>query len=338
MKSFPHPVKLQDVADAAGVSIATASRALSGKKRVSAATAQTVLAAAARLGYSVDPIARALREGSTRTVGMVVPVLGNPFFAELVAAVEDELHRSRFELVIADSHGDVEQEALRLDTLVARRVDGILIVPQDSAGSVPAIRRVMESTPVVQVDRKVDRVDGDFVGVDNDAGMRLVLDHLVDRGVRRVTLASSDDANTAGRTRRLAYERLVDELALSADEHVIGTFSIEAGRRAADDLLARGALPEAVVAGSDLIAVGLIARLRQSAVRVPRDVLVTGFDGTVLSEVYEPTLTTVHQPLAAIARNAVSFLRSRISAPHEPVSDSRIGAALMVRESTSRPR
>lgn len=337
MKSLPQPVKLQDVADAAGVSIATASRALGGKTRVSAATARTVLEAATRLGYRVDPIARALRDGSTRTVGMVVPVIGNPYFAELIAAVEDELLAAGFELVIADSHGDVEHEALRLATLVARRVDGILLVPQDSTGSVPAIRRTMESTPVVQVDRKVDRVDGDFVGVDNDAGMRLILEHLLDRGVRRVTLASSDDANTAGRTRRLAYERLVDELALTADEHVIGTFSIETGRRAADILLARASLPDAVVAGSDLIAVGLVARLRQSAVRVPRDLLVTGFDGTVLSEVYEPALTTVHQPIEAIARNAVSFLTSRISAPTEPVSDSRIGATLRVRESTSRP-
>lgn len=337
MTSFP-PVKLQDVADAAGVSIATASRALGGKKRVSAQTAEAVLAAARRLGYTVDPIARALRDGSTRTVGMIVPVIGNPYFAELIGAVEDELRQVGFELVIADSHGDVAQEALRLATLVARRVDGILVVPQDSTGSVTAIRRAMTSVPVVQVDRKVDRVAGDFVGVDNDTGMRLVLEHLADQGVRRVVLASSDDANTAGRTRRQAYERLVLELGLVADAHVIGNFSIEAGREAARQLLARTSLPDAVVTGSDLNAIGLVSGLRQSAVHVPTDLLVTGFDGTELSEVYEPSLTTVHQPLDAIARNAVSFLMSRVADPQQPVRDSRIGATLVVRASTSGPR
>ena len=334
-ESLSQSVKLQDVAEEAGVSIATASRALAGKKRVSAQTVQIVLAAAARLGYRVDPIARALREGSTRTIGMVVPVIGNPYFSELIASVEDGLREAGFELIISDSHGDIEQEALRLATLVARRVDGIIIVSQDSTGSVPAIGETMRHVPVIQVDRKVDRLDSDFVGVDNHAGMRLVLEHLAERGVRRVTLASSDNANTAGRTRREAFERLVDELGLSADKHIVGNFSVEAGRQAAEELLARESLPEAVVAGSDLIAIGLISRLRQFQVSVPRDILVTGFDGTLLAEVYEPTLTTVRQPLEAIARNAVSFLTSRIAEPQAPVRDTRIGVQLVVRESTS---
>lgn len=336
LESLPQTVKLQDVADAAGVSIATASRALGGKKRVSTRTVQVVLEAAARLGYRVDPIARALREGSTRTIGMIVPVIGNPYFSELIASVEDELRERGFELIISDSHGDIEQEALRLKTLVARRVDGILIVSQDSTGSVPAIDEAMRSVPVVQIDRKVDRLRGDFVGVDNDAAMRLILEHLAERGVRRVALASSDDANTAGRSRREAYERLVRELGLSADEHIIGDFSIQAGRRAAEALLARASLPNAIVAGSDLIAIGVISRLKASDVDVPTDVLVTGFDGTLLSEIYEPSLTTVQQPLLAIARNAVAFLTSRIAEPREPLRDSRIGADLIVRASTSK--
>lgn len=274
MESSPQNVKLQDVADEAGVSIATASRALSGKKRVSAKTAQTVLEAAVRLGYHVDPIARALREGSTRTIGMIVPVIGNPFFSELIASVEDELRQVGLELIISDSHGDIEHEAQRLRTLVARRVDGILIVSHDSLGSVHAIREAMQSVPVIQIDRKVDRIQGDFVGVDNYGGMRLILEHLAERGVRRVVLASSDNANAAGRTRREAYETLVEELGLNPDKHVIGNFSIETGREAAEELLARESLPDAIVAGSDLIAIGLIARLKQSEVRVPSDVLV----------------------------------------------------------------
>jgi LacI family transcriptional regulator len=143
-----------------------------------------VLETAGRLGYTVDPIARALREGSTRTVGMIVPVIGNPHFSELIAVVEDELQTAGFELILADSHGDVDQEARRLSTLVGRRVDGLLIVAHSSEGSALAIRAAMRSVPVVQLDRRVDHLPGDFVGIDDDEAMRLLLEHLVERGVR----------------------------------------------------------------------------------------------------------------------------------------------------------
>ncbi|MET3176414.1 UNVERIFIED_ORG: LacI family transcriptional regulator [Arthrobacter sp. UYCu721] len=326
-------VKLQDVADEAGVSIATASRALAGKDRVSRATTEIVMTAAKKLGYSVDPIARAMRDGMTRTVGMIVPVIGNPFFAELVDAVEAELRLSGRELIIADSHGDVGQEARRLETLVGRRVDGILIVSQDHDLSVPAIRKAARSVPVVQVDRKVGRISGDFVGVDNFIGMQLILEHLVRRGVKSVVLASSDNANSAGRSRRLAFEEITRDLPLVVQEHIIGDFSIEAGRRAGEELLRRKALPDAVVAGSDLTAFGVMSALIRSGVRIPDDVMVTGFDGTSFSAVFEPPLTTVAQPLAAIARDAAAFLGARIADPNEPTRDSRIAPTLVIRES-----
>jgi LacI family transcriptional regulator len=335
VSAVPQPVKLQDVADAAGVSIATASRALAGKKRVSAETVQTVLEAADRLGYTVDPIARALREGSTRTVGMIVPVVGNPYFSELIAAVGDELQAAGFELILADSHGDVTQEARRLRTLVGRRVDGILLVSHSSTESAPAVDEAMRSVPVVQIDRKIDRLGSDFVGIDADQAMRLLLEHLVERGVRRVVLASADDQNSVGRGRREAFERLVDELDLIAAPHVIGDFSVEAGRAAADEIVRRGGVPDAVVAGSDVNAVGLISGFRSHGMQVPDAVLVTGFDGTQLSELYNPSITTVRQPVRALARTAVSFLSSRIADPTSPARDSRIGAELVVRASTT---
>jgi LacI family transcriptional regulator len=115
---------------------------------------------------------------------MIVPVIGNPHFSELIAVVEDELQTAGFELILADSHGDVDQEARRLSTLVGRRVDGLLIVAHSSEGSALAIRAAMRSVPVVQLDRRVDHLPGDFVGIDDDEAMRLLLEHLVERGVR----------------------------------------------------------------------------------------------------------------------------------------------------------
>lgn len=330
------PVKLQDVATAAGVSLATASRALGGKDRVSAETTQLVVAAADQLGYSVNPIARALRQGSTRTIGMIVPVIGNPHFSELIAATESALEALGFELIMADSHGDVEQERKRLLTLVGRRVDGILLVSQHSEESVPAVLEALRTVPIVQIDRRLDVPLTDFVGVDADASMRLVLEHLRAQGVRRVVLASADDQNSVGRGRREAYERLVAELELDADPHVVTDFSVEAGYRAAEEITGRGDAPDAIVAGADINAVGVISGLRRLGIAVPRDVLVTGFDGTQLSELYNPPITTVRQPVDALARRAVSFLVERITGANTEVRAEHMPTELVVRESSRR--
>lgn len=179
-------VTLAEVAAQAGVSSATASRALSGKPRVSREMIVRVRAVAAELGYRVDPIARALREGSTRLVGMVVPVIGIPFFAQLVDAIEEELNRAGFELLLADSHGFVDEEVRRLRVFGDRRVDGIVIIASDRTASMQSLANIPTGLPVVEVDRATDRPVADFVGVDNDIGMRLVVEHLAGLGVSSV--------------------------------------------------------------------------------------------------------------------------------------------------------
>jgi LacI family transcriptional regulator len=329
-------VKLQDVADAAGVSIATASRARGSKSRVSPESARLVADTARQLGYRVDHIARAMRAGSTRTVGMVVPLIGNPLFAELINGVENELQRHGFELVLADSHADVAQEARRLATLVERRVDGVLIVSQDRRRSDDAIVRAMQSVPVIQIDRQLRGVEADFVGVDNEAGMAMLFDHLRSRGVRSVALVSANDRNSVGVARRKAFEREVKRLGFDALPPVIGSFDVETGVRGAAELAARGVLPDAIVTGADLIAFGVIAGLRDVGLQVPRDVLVTGFDGIEMSAIYNPPLTTVQQPLAAIARFAVQFLLARLDRTEEAPRRQLVRPVLLEHESTAR--
>lgn len=333
---MPHSVTLQEVARAAGVSVATASRALSGKNRVAAATIERVREVAAELGYRVDPIARALREGSTRIVGMIVPVIGNPYFAQLVDAVEHELHRVGFELLLADSHGELAEEARRLAVFGDRKVDGIVIVPSDRVGSAGAVRAVPATISVVQIDRSAGTSLADFVGVDNEVGMALALDHLRERGATSLVYVGADDLTSSGVERWNAFDRGADRTVFSIGEAFRGDFSLATGAAAADALLAQSALPDAVVAASDLIALGLIARLREHGVEVPRDLLVTGFDGTELSQVLSPTLTTVAQPIDAIAADAIAFLTARIGGSDAPVRRSRVAPSLLVGGSTTR--
>lgn len=327
---------LSVVAAQAGVSIATASRALSGRPRVSRETIARVQDVAQRLGYRVDPVARALREGSTRLVGMVVPVIGIPFFAQLVDAIEEELNKAGFELLLADSHGFVDEEVRRLRVFGDRRVDGILVIPSDRETSAAALRSAARTTALVEVDRATNAPIADFVGVDNETGMRLVLEHLQEQGVRRVAFAGSDDASSNGVERWDAVRRFCRREGMEVVDQFRGEFSVACGVAAADAFLVRDTRPEAVVAGSDSIAVGLMSRLRERGVSIPGDVLITGFDGSELASVAWPPLTTVVQPIQALAAEAVTCLVSRIDGNSGPARRSTLVPSLRLGGSTIR--
>lgn len=328
-------VTLHEVAAAAGVSIATASRALTGKDRVSAQTAEHVAAVAERLGYRVNLIGRGLRAGTGATIGVVVPVISNPFYGELIHRLEDHLQQRGFDLVIADSHGDVERERDRLRMLVERRVEGVFVVPSDAELSFDAVADTATRVPLVQLDRRVIDLPADFVGVDNHRGIERAIAHLTAAGATRLVLVSGNDVTSVGRERREAFENTVRARALPREENIFGEYLLRFGEEAARTLLSRGPLPDAIVAGDDLVAAGVIAALKRARVHVPSDVQVTGFDGTMLADVCEPRLTTVVQPFDELAREAVEALTRRMDEPDAPYVLSRVAPSLRVAESTS---
>ncbi|GAA4697372.1 transcriptional regulator, LacI family [Promicromonospora umidemergens] len=330
-------VTLRDVADAAGVSIATASRALTGKNRVSKATTAHVSRVAERLGYRVNVFGRALREGTDGAVGVIVPVISNPFYGQLVHSLEEQLREHSLELIIADSHGDVARERERLRMLVQRRVEGIVIVPSDASASLDAVAEAADDVPLVQLDRRVEEAPTDFVGVDNERGIALLVNHLGERGATEIVLVASDDTTSAGRERRAAFDREIARRGLPVLEPILDRFTLEFGLSAAGTIARSRPLPDAIVAGDDLIATGLITGLKRHGVVVPRDVMVTGFDGTMLADICDPALTTVVQPFDQIAAEAVRALLRRTKQRDAPAIYSRLAPALRESMSTARP-
>jgi LacI family transcriptional regulator len=337
---MPRPVRprLADVAKAAGVSVSTASRVLSGAGETSEQTVAAVLAASQKLGYRPDPVARALRARYSGLAGIVVPGIGNPFFAELVEALESALRENDFEMILADSRGSAEEEAHRLQTIVDRKVDGLVVIPAHRHSSRPALERAQHSVPVVQIDRYVDGVVGDYVAVDNESGIRLALDHLVEQGVHDVVFISDETSSSTGRRRLDAFELGVRELSeLSTRPPLLGAFSIEFGREAVRTLLRQRRRPEGIVCGDDLIALGVVRELREHSIAVPDDIAVTGFDGILFTELCEPPLTTLRQPVRDLATEAVRLLCSRIKGDESPPHRSSITPLLEVRRSSLRP-
>ena len=330
------PARLSDVATAAGVSVSTASRALLGAG-ASEATVAAVLAASKRLGYRPDPVARAMRTRSSGLVGIVLPSIGNPFFAELVEALEGALRKYKLEIILGDSSGSVEQEARRIETMVDRKVDGLLVIPAHHVESAPMLRQAASHIRLVQVDRQVDGVMADYVGLDNAAGIRLVLEHLAGEACRDVLFVSETGCTSTGMARLQAFELMINQVpGVVARAPILGSFSLQFGRQSVSELMrGRRKLPEAIVCGADFIALGVVRELLLRGVKVPEEVKVTGFDGIVFTELCDPPLTTLLQPVSAIATEAARVLHSRLRGDSSPPHRSEVAPTLVVRRSSS---
>ncbi|WP_328291509.1 LacI family transcriptional regulator [Kineococcus sp. NBC_00420] len=331
-------VTLATVASAAGVSTATASRILSGTRAGDPRTAARVRQAATQLGYQGNSIARALRRGRTGNIGMVIPSISNPFFTSLVEHVELDLAQRDLNLFLCDARDSPQVEAMRLASLTRGTVDGVLISPCQSTASQAALDLTAAAVPVVQLDRYVEGSQTDRVILDDDQAMRLVVEHLAALDIKNAAFVTSTAGSSSALLRLASVKRWSSHHGINLrPDHVLdGQFSLEWGAEAADKLMRTGALPQAIICGGDLSAIGLITRLAHHGISVPRDVLVTGFDDISLASLTMPTLTTLRQPRQLMAAEAVRLLMARIDQPERPSTVLSLSGSLITRESTRR--
>ncbi|GAA2772601.1 LacI family DNA-binding transcriptional regulator [Saccharopolyspora taberi] len=320
-------IRIHDVAARAGVSVATASRALSGQRGVRAENREKVLLAARELDYEPNSLAAALRSRTTHTVGMLVPRISNPFFATLVEAVENRLQLGRRSLLLTSSHYDPEAEQSQVRALLDRRVDALVMIPCHRERSIEVMTTAAARVPVVQLDLRVNGFAGTWVGVDGEAGIAAVVHHLAGRGVTRTAFVGAEPTDSSSQERLDAYRRLAGGSVL------LGDFSRDWGKEAAGRLLEAGSLPEGIVCGNDTIALGMLAELARRGVRVPEDVRVTGFDDIPYAELGQPSLTTVRQPQEQMAAEAVRVLAARLAGEEAPAQRIAISPSLVVRAS-----
>ncbi|WP_426976939.1 LacI family DNA-binding transcriptional regulator [Pseudarthrobacter sp. O4] len=328
-------VTIHTVAEHAGVSIATVSRALAGSDTVAPELRQAVERSARKLGYVRNNIASALRSSKTRTVGMVVPEIANPFITELVQEVEDALRVRGFQLLLCSAHQDPAGENEALQSLIARQIDGIIISPVNAATSMTAVKAAAATKRLVQVDQRIDGLDAHWIGVDDEQGIRLVLRHLKDQGVNSAGFVSAREADSSSVTRYQAFRQLCGEMGITvAEEHVrLGDYSASFGRRAMTELVEQGGLPDSLVCGADVIAIGALQTCYRTGLKVPDSLLLTGFDDIEFADLCAPRLTTVRQPLRAIARQAVKLL---LDDDQETTVRLALAPRLVVRESSMR--
>jgi LacI family transcriptional regulator len=329
------PATIRDVATQARVSVATVSRALSGRRRVSDENLRRVMGAAEELSYRPNLVATALRRQVTNTIGLVLPQISNPFFPTLVESIEWELQSTTRRLLLCDSRGDTAVEQQRLHALLDRQVDGIMISPCDALRSVDAVHSAALQVPLVQIDRRVTGDVTDWVGVDDLLGMRLVAEHLAATGARTAIFVGSLPTNSSALLRLEAFAGESRNFELKTLEPLLGDFAVAWGTKAAHTLLAARRLPDVVVCGNDLIAIGTLRQFVLAGVRVPDQVLVTGFDDIASAELSTPSLTTVRQPHGAIAFEALRLLTKRLDRRDSTYHRISMAPELVVRESTT---
>jgi LacI family transcriptional regulator len=319
---------IADVAREAGVSTASVSRTLSGTRPVTQATATAVREASDRLGFRANKVARALRVQSTHTIGLVVPNIIYPFFPQLIQAVETELRIDGRGLLLADSLNDATLEAERVEDLLDRQVDGLIVIPCHRHESQSTLLRASRQTNVVQLDREASP-QVHFVGMDHALAMRILLEHLYSTGRKRFAYLGANPSSSASHERQVAYLRHFKGTA-DATRVLLGDFSFDWGVEGA--LRAMQAWPEvdAIVCGNDLIAVGALHALGEAGLDAPRQVAITGFDDSLHPLMRWPAPTTIRQPLQQMAVRALSLL----SHESRSVAKLRLPGELIVRDSS----
>lgn len=329
-------VTIRDVAERAGVSVSTVSRVLTSNAPVQEETKKAVEAAIQTLGYRPNGLARSLRSNETKTLGLIIPDVANPFFPEVAKGVEDAACKRGYSVILCNSGNDRAKEAMYFEVLQERRIDGIIITGSGSLDEYAQLRE-KEDFPIVFLDRNAEGLNVDSVESDSYSGACQAVQHLIQLGHREIAFVSGPSAaSTSGRRLRGYIDTLSRHGISPLPENIFpGDFTLEAGRQAGMALLKRARRPTAVFVSSDIGAVGVMMAAESMHLRIPEDLSVVGFDNTLLSMVSRPALTTVSQPKYEMGQQAVRLLIERLKKKRQKVRHVVLGTRLEVRGTTA---
>jgi LacI family transcriptional regulator len=330
-------VTIADVAALAGVHPGTVSRALNTETQdqVNRETAQRVREAAKQLGYTVNPIARGLRTRSSMTIGVIIPDLTNPIFPPIVRGIDSYLSPRGYTTVVVNTDGSDETERQLFESLIQRQVDGLIFATGHSGPSMAA-EAYRRGIHAVMVNRDSRGVPYPAVVGDDAQGIRASLEHLAGLGHRRILHLAGPMGFSTSEIRARAFDEGCRELGLEGRIVETAAYSVDEGQRVMDGVLDGGhAAPTAVVAGNDLLALGVYHSLRSHGLRCPEDVSVVGFNDMPFAGDFQPAMTTVRTPHFDLGAESARVLLDRIADSGLPTVRVVLPVELIIRASTS---
>nr|WP_215788235.1 ribose operon transcriptional repressor RbsR [Pantoea dispersa] len=308
---------MKDVARLAGVSTSTVSHVINNNRFVSEQVRDRVEQAIRELNYAPSALARSLKIKQTRTIGMLLTASSNPFYSEVVRGVENSCYERGYSLILCNTEGDEERMNRSLETLMQKRVDGLLMMCTETHLPSADILNRYPSVPMVMMDWAPFEGRGDIIQDNALLGGELATQYLIDRGYTRIACIAGPLDKTPARLRLDGYHQAMaaSGLAVPPGYVVDGDFEFQGGFNAMNQLLALDPPPQAVFTSNDAMAVGVYHALYQAGLRVPQDMAVMGYDNIELARYLTPPLSTIHQPKDELGELAIDTLIHRMSDP-----------------------
>lgn len=328
------PASLTDVAKAAGVSIATASRILTGSDYpVADKTRQKVLRASAELGYRPNLIARSLRREQTLTIGIIVENFLSPFIPPIIRGIQERLRQHDYFSIVLDSNWDPVIEADAIERLRMRQIDGIIFVESYLRSSEEVAALI--DKPHLFVHRLFNSLGTNSIAPDDKTGARIAVRHLLALGHRRIAFINGLAGWDATFNRRAGYEEELTAWDIAPDPALIyqGDWQVESGYLAAQEFLRVAERPTAVFAANDLMALGVIYAAQEAGLRIPEDLAIVGYDDRDFAGFVRPALTTVQMPCERMGHVAAESLLRLIRGECDVVEPTLVQGGLVIRQS-----
>jgi LacI family repressor for deo operon, udp, cdd, tsx, nupC, and nupG len=335
MSKLQKRTKMTDVAALAGVSVATVSRALADSGPVSAKARRQIDKALEATGYTLNSVAQSLRRKVSRTIIVIVPDVGNPFFSIVLRGIEEHAVAIGYSVLIGNAHNDPKREALYGQHVMAGRADGLILINGRLPHFGPGARTWRP--PIVAVSERIRGVDVPLVGVDNVRASEIAVRHLLELGHRRIGHIGGTPRNAMTIDRFAGHRRALRRFGLATDAAYVsyGDFSIESGAHAARLLLELKQPPTAIFASNDDMAIGAMNEAKARGMRVPQDISVVGFDDVPFAASYDPPLTTIRQPFFEMGACAMDALSKLLEGETPDQRQLLLATELVIRRSTA---
>lgn len=331
-------VTMRQIAARARVSVGTVSHVINNSAGVREPVRRRVLEAIERLGYQPSLLARGLRRNQTTILGVIIPDISNPFFPLVVRGVEDIAYQNSYRLMLCNADNDAQKEQVYFDELRAYRMAGLIVIPSADSRLVAAAGRA-EEMPVVCLDRCPEGWQGDSITVNNTEGAYQAARHLLGLGHRQIATIAGQLHVTSAVERLKGFRQALREAGISiAPEYIQeGRFDRLSGYEKGMLLLQFSPRPTAIFAANDLVALGVLAALRELGLRCPEDVSLIGFDDLELASFTNPALTSVAQPAYQMGARAAALLFERLRSESMPAQHIVMNTTLKVRDSVAAP-
>ncbi|WP_312766079.1 LacI family DNA-binding transcriptional regulator [Epilithonimonas sp.] len=336
---------IYDISKKLNVSVATVSRALNNHPRISQETKELVMAAAKEMNYKQNNLAKALKSGETKTVGVIVPYINTNFFSSVIRGLEEELSPHGYHVIICQSHEDAAIEKKQLNTLLNTQVDGIFISISRNTSDMEYIKKILATTntPIIFFDRKKDIPGISTITIDDHKGAFMATEHLINQGYRNICHFSGDQNLEIYQNRLNGY---IDALKANdlpvVKENIINTgSSIEEGISAVKNLWKRKIKPDAIFSASDFTALGACKEIKNLKVKIPEDIGIIGFSNEPFTQFMELSISSVDQTPVVMGKIAGNVFLERIKDNSSGISIEKklvLSPTLHIRQSSDRKK